>query len=45
MPASFPKMVSAMPHAVGKSIQAGHVPHQSNTEEFNQMVMEFLKGL
>ena len=42
-PASFPKLVSAMPRAVGKSIHAGHVPHQSNPEEFNQMVKEFLR--
>ncbi len=44
-PPSFPKMVEAMPHAIGKPIHAGHVPHQSNAEEFNQMVMEFLRGL
>jgi len=44
-PASFPKMVEAMPRAIGKSIRAGHVPHQSNAEEFNQMVLEFLRGL
>ena len=44
-PSSFPKMVEAMPHAIGKSIRAGHVPHQSNAGEFNAMVMEFLRGL
>jgi pimeloyl-ACP methyl ester carboxylesterase len=44
-PASFPSMVSMMPHAAGKSVRAGHVPHQSNTGEFNQMVLEFLRGL
>jgi pimeloyl-ACP methyl ester carboxylesterase len=44
-PASFPKLVNAMPRAEGKSVRAGHVPHQSNTKEFNQMVMEFLVGL
>jgi pimeloyl-ACP methyl ester carboxylesterase len=44
-PASFPKLVNAMLRAEGKSIQAGHVPHQSNAEEFNTMVMEFLRGL
>lgn len=42
-PASFPKLVSAMPRAVGKSMRAGHVPHQSNVGEFNQMVKEFLR--
>ena len=44
-PSSFPKMVEAMPRATGKSIRAGHVPHQSNAEEFNPMVLEFLRGL
>lgn len=44
-PISFPKMVEAMPHAIGKSIRAGHVPHQSNAAEFNAMVLEFLRGL
>ena len=43
-PESFPKLVEAMPRAVGKSIHAGHVPHQSNAEEFNPMVLEFLKS-
>jgi pimeloyl-ACP methyl ester carboxylesterase len=42
-PASFPKLVSAMPRAIGRSIRAGHTPHQSNPEEFNQMVKEFLQ--
>jgi pimeloyl-ACP methyl ester carboxylesterase len=44
-PASFPKLVKAMPHAKGKSLDAGHVPHQSNAEEFNALALEFLKGL
>jgi len=26
-------------------MRAGHVPHQSNTDEFNQIVIEFLKSL
>jgi len=42
---SFPKLVEAMPRAVGRSIHAGHVPHQSNPEEFNAMVLDFLRGL
>jgi len=41
-PASFPRLVSAMPRATGRSIRAGHTPHQSNPEEFNRMVKEFL---
>ena len=44
-PSSFPKMVNSMPLAKGKFIRAGHVPHQSNAQEFNAMVLEFLKGL
>jgi len=43
-PASFPKLVSAMPHASGRTIRAGHVAHQSHAPEFNAMVLEFLKG-
>lgn len=44
-PASFSSMVNQMPRAVGRSIRAGHVPHQSNPMEFNQMVIEFLRSL
>jgi len=44
-PGSFPKLVKAMPRAVGRSICAGHVPHQSNADEFNQMVLDFLREL
>ncbi len=44
-PGSFPKLVQAIPNAKGSTIHAGHVPHQSNAKEFNQMVMEFLRGL
>jgi pimeloyl-ACP methyl ester carboxylesterase len=44
-PASFSKLVNAMPHARGNSIHAGHVPHQSQAKEFNQKVLEFLSGL
>jgi pimeloyl-ACP methyl ester carboxylesterase len=44
-PSSFGKMVNQMPRAIGKSIRAGHVPHQSNSGEFNRMTIEFLKTL
>ena len=44
-PSSFPKLVHAMPRAAGKSFRAGHVPHQSNAQEFNRVVMEFIQGL
>jgi pimeloyl-ACP methyl ester carboxylesterase len=42
---SFPKMVNQMPGAIGKSLRAGHVPHQSNAGEFNPIAIDFLKGL
>lgn len=42
-PASFVRMVNQMPRAIGRSIRAGHVPHQSNSQEFNQIVIEFLR--
>ena len=44
-PASFTKLVNRMPRAVGRSFHAGHVPHQSNAEEFNQIALQFLKDL
>lgn len=40
-PASFNKMVDIMPRANGRSFHAGHVPHQSNAQEFNQLVLKF----
>jgi pimeloyl-ACP methyl ester carboxylesterase len=44
-PPSFPKLVEALPRATGRSIPAGHVPHQSHADVFNNMVLEFLRGL
>ena len=44
-PASFPDMIARLPHATGKSVRAGHVPHQSNAVEFNRLVLEFLREL
>jgi pimeloyl-ACP methyl ester carboxylesterase len=44
-PSSFPKLVNQMPRATGKILRAGHVPHQSNTEEFNRIVIEFLRRI
>ncbi len=44
-PSSFPKLVNQMPRATGRVLRAGHVPHQSNMEEFNQIVMEFLRSI
>jgi pimeloyl-ACP methyl ester carboxylesterase len=44
-PSSFPELIRAMPNAAGKSLRAGHVPHQSNAEEFNVLVLKFLRDL
>ena len=43
-PSSFPKLVNQMPRATGRVLRAGHVPHQSNTDEFNRIVLEFLRS-
>jgi pimeloyl-ACP methyl ester carboxylesterase len=44
-PASFLKLVDMLPTARGRSIRAGHVPHQSNADWFNGLVLEFLDSL
>jgi pimeloyl-ACP methyl ester carboxylesterase len=44
-PSSFSTLVQKMPRARGQSLRAGHVPHQSNPDEFNPIVLEFLKDL
>ena len=44
-PESFPRLVDVMPRAEGRSIRAGHVPHQSNAKEFNEMVTTFISRL
>jgi 3-oxoadipate enol-lactonase len=44
-PSSFAGLVKKMPRALGRSLAAGHVPHQSNPDEFNRIVLEFLKSL
>lgn len=44
-PHSFERLVNQMPRATGKFLRAGHVPHQSNASEFNQIALEFLKNL
>ena len=44
-PGSFPRLVDVMPRAEGRSIRAGHVPHQSNAKEFNEMVTTFISRL
>jgi pimeloyl-ACP methyl ester carboxylesterase len=44
-PSSFTRLVNALPKARGEVIRAGHVPHQSHAEEFNQVVLNFLKDI
>jgi pimeloyl-ACP methyl ester carboxylesterase len=44
-PASFQRLVAAMPNAAGRSLRSGHVPHQSHAAEFNPLVLEFLEKL
>ena len=44
-PASFAKLVGMLPVARGSSIRAGHVPHQSNADWFNGLVLSFLSSL
>lgn len=44
-PASFAELVAALPSAQGRSLRSGHVPHQSQSAEFNGLVLEFLRGL
>jgi pimeloyl-ACP methyl ester carboxylesterase len=42
-PSSFTRLVNALPKARGEVIRAGHVPHQSHAEEFNPLVLKFLR--
>jgi pimeloyl-ACP methyl ester carboxylesterase len=44
-PASFHRLVEALPDARGVVLPCGHVPHQSNADGFNQAVIEFLTKL
>jgi pimeloyl-ACP methyl ester carboxylesterase len=45
-PASFSKILQLLPNSRGSIIKdAGHVPHQSHSVEFNRRVMEFLHSL
>ena len=44
-PSSFSYLVNKLPKARGEILHAGHVPHQSHPQEFNQIVMGFLKEL
>lgn len=42
---SFAPLVQSLPAARGQVISGGHVPHQSNPEEYNRLVLDFLKTI
>jgi len=44
-PNSFPSLVRALPNARGQVLSGGHVPHQSNPDEYNRIVLGFLESL
>lgn len=44
-PSSFTRLVNTLPRARGEMLRAGHVPHQSHAEEFNQLVLKFLREI
>jgi pimeloyl-ACP methyl ester carboxylesterase len=44
-PASFRELAASLPRVTVHSLPAGHVPHQSHADEFNAMVLEFLRDL
>jgi pimeloyl-ACP methyl ester carboxylesterase len=44
-PSSFTRLVNAIPRARAEILPAGHVPHQSHAETFNQIALKFLKEL
>lgn len=44
-PVSFSRLVNSLDQARGEHILAGHVPHQSNPNWFNPLVLDFLNSL
>lgn len=44
-PSSFRQLVSTLPKARGEVLPAGHIPHQSHVEVFNQIVLKFLREI
>ena len=44
-PTSFTRLVETLPKARGEVLPAGHVPHQTHADVFNQIVLSFLKEL
>ncbi len=44
-PSSFPRLVNGLPKARGEFLRAGHVPHQSHSPAFNEIVLKFLREI
>ena len=44
-PSSFARLANVLPKARAEVLPTGHVPHQSHADEFNQIVMRFLKEI
>jgi pimeloyl-ACP methyl ester carboxylesterase len=44
-PRSFDRLINLLPHAEGKRLKAGHVPHQSNPDETNKCILEFISSI
>jgi pimeloyl-ACP methyl ester carboxylesterase len=44
-PRTFARLVEAIPGARSAVLDDGHVPHQTRPQEFNSVVLDFLKGL
>lgn len=44
-PGSFQELAAALPDVRAHRLAAGHVPHQSHPQEFNALVLDFLKSL
>ena len=41
-PRSFERLINLLPNVEGKGLKAGHVPHQSNPEETNHCILDFI---
>ena len=44
-PTSFARLANVLPKARAEVLPTGHVPHQSHADEFNQIVMKFLREI
>jgi pimeloyl-ACP methyl ester carboxylesterase len=44
-PSSFSSLAGQLTHVMLRTLDAGHIPHQSHPDVFNEWVIEFLKSL